>query len=62
MSYSVCVKPVARKRICSSGMIWVRDAKYQHYVLKKDRGVWETKAEAEATITEPWEIIVEELK
>ena len=57
--FYVCVKSAARKRICSSGLIWVKDARHELYVSKKERGAFETKADAQYAITEPWEIIVE---
>ena len=56
--FAVMVKPAARKRICTGGLIWVKDATHEFYVTKKDRGLWATRAEAERMITEPWEIIV----
>ena len=57
--FAVCVKPSARKKICVPGQMWVRDDRHEFYVPLKDRGLWETKAEAERMITEPWEILVE---
>lgn len=57
--FGVMVKPAARRRICTSGLIWVKDSRCEFYVAKKDRGLWQTKAEAEQMITEPWEIVVE---
>ena len=57
--FAVMVKPAARKRICTSGIIWVKDDHHDFYVGLKDRGLWATKAEAEKMITEPWEIAVE---
>ena len=57
--FAVMVKPSARKRICASGLVWVKDGNHKFYVSKKDRGLWETKAEAESMITEDCEVIVE---
>ncbi len=56
--FAVMVKPEARKRICVSGLIWVKDAIHEYYVCKKDRGLWQTKEDAEKIITEPWEMVV----
>ena len=56
--FAVMVKPAARKRICSPGLIWVRDASHEFYVHISERGLWPTKAQAETMITEPWEIAV----
>jgi hypothetical protein len=39
--------------------VWVKDQYHKFYVSKKERGVWPTKAQALAAITEPWEIVVE---
>ena len=47
------VKPAARKRICASGLVWVKDDHHEFYVSMKERGLWPTKAEAEQMITEP---------
>lgn len=57
--FAVMVKPAARKRICTSGLVWVKDDHHEFYVSMKERGLWPTKAEAEKMITEPWEIAVE---
>jgi hypothetical protein len=57
--FAVMVKPAARKLICSSGLVWVKDVSHEFYVSLKDRGLWETKAEAKSMITESWEIVVE---
>jgi hypothetical protein len=53
------VKPAARKRICTSGLVWVKDDHHEFYVSMKERGLWTTKKEAERMITEPLEIVVE---
>lgn len=58
--FAVCVKPAARKRICTRGLIWVKDSSHELYVSKKDRGTWATRKQAEEVITESWEIVVEE--
>lgn len=57
--FAVMVKPAARKRICTSGLVWVKDDHHEFYVSMKERGLWPTKVEAEKMITEPWEIAVE---
>lgn len=57
--FAVTIKPTARKRITTSGLVWVKDATHEFYVTKRDRGLWPTKAEAERMITELWEIVVE---
>ena len=57
--FAVMVKPAARKSVCISGIIWVKDDHHDFYVRLKDRGLWATKAEAEKMITETWEIAVE---
>ena len=57
--FAVMVKPSARKRFCTSGLVWVKDDRHEFYVNMKERGLWLTKAEAEKMITEPWEIVVE---
>ena len=57
--FAVMVKPAARKRICTSGLVWVKDDQHEFYVSMKERGLWPTKADAEKMITEPWEIAVE---
>jgi len=57
--FAVMVKTAARKRICFSGLVWVKDDRHEFYVSIKERGVWPTKIEAEAMITEPLEIAVE---
>lgn len=56
--YAVIVKKSARKKICSNGVFWVKDAK-SDYVAKRDRGLWKSKDDARSAITEPWEIVVE---
>lgn len=57
--FAVTVKKSMRSRICTSGLVWVKDDKHDSYVRFKDRGLWHTKEEAEQMITEPWEIVVE---
>ena len=57
--FAVMVKPAARKRICTGGLVWVKDDHHEFYVGMKERGLWPTKEEAEKMITEPWEIAVE---
>lgn len=57
--FAVMVKHAARKRICTSGLVWVKDDKHDFYVSMKDRGLWATKEEATQMITEPWEIVVD---
>lgn len=58
--FAVCVKPSARKRICVPGHVWVKNDRHEFYVLLKDRGLWETKEQAQRMITEPaWEVVVE---
>jgi hypothetical protein len=57
--YAVVVKTSARKRLCANGRIWVKDAKHPFYVDLRERGLWQTREEAEKMITEPWEIVVE---
>lgn len=59
MMFAVMVKPAARKRICTRGLVWVKDDRHEFYVSLKERGVWPTKAEAEKMIKEPWEVVVE---
>lgn len=59
--FAVMVKPAARKRICTSSLVWVKDASHDSYVRMKDRGIWQTKEEAKRMIVEPWEIVVEVL-
>ena len=57
--FSICVKPSARKRVCSAGLIWVKDMHHKFYVSQKERGEWATREEAYAHITELHEIVVE---
>ena len=57
--FAVMVKPSARKRICTYGLVWVKDAQHDVYVSLKERGLWATKEEAKEMITEPYEIVVE---
>ena len=37
--FAVMVKKSARKHRCSSGVCWVRDAGYENYVTKRERGM-----------------------
>lgn len=57
--FAVTVKPSVRKRVCTSGLVWVKDERHELYVSLKHRGLCETREEAEKMITEPWEIVVE---
>jgi hypothetical protein len=57
--FAVTVKQKYRKRICTNGLIWVKDCHYEFYVCKRDRGVWETREDAGQMITEPWETVIE---
>jgi hypothetical protein len=57
--FAVTVNPSVRKRVCTSGLVWVKDDHHRFYVSLKHRGLWETKEDAEKMITEPWEIVVE---
>ncbi len=57
--FAVMVKYAARKRVCTSGLVWVKDNKHKFYVGLRERGLWQTKAEAKQMVTEPWEIVVE---
>jgi hypothetical protein len=57
--YAVMVKHSARKRICTSGLVWVKDERTPYYVALKERGLWNTKAEAARAITDPCEVVVE---
>jgi hypothetical protein len=47
------------KIITNSGHVWVKSADHEFYVTIEERGIFETKAEAEHARTEKWEIIVE---
>ena len=58
MIYCVCVAPQYRKKICTDGEVWVKDARHEFYVRKKDRGVFESREEALDVITEKHEIVV----
>ena len=49
----------SNKIITNRGHVWVKSADYEFYVTIEERGVFETKAEAEHARTEKWEIIVE---
>ena len=40
------------------GKVWVKSSSHQYYVCIKDRGIFETKEDAEQAKKEPWEIIV----
>lgn len=62
MTYHVCVAPKYRKKICTDGKVWVKDARCDMYVGKKERGSFDTKQEAQDAITEPHEIVVFERK
>lgn len=57
--FAVCVRPSARKKICSPGLVWVRDEYHELYVTIKERGTWRSKEEAERVVTEIWEIVVD---
>lgn len=53
------VKRAARKNICTSGLVWVKDDRHEFYVSREERGLWPTKEEAERMITEPYEVAIE---
>jgi hypothetical protein len=57
--FAVMVAPAARKNVCTSGLVWVRDDYHEFYVAKKDRGEWESREEAARMITESWEVVIE---
>ena len=57
--FAVTVKPSRRRAICTGKAVWVRDAGHPFYVTESERGLFATRAEAEAAITERHEIIVE---
>ena len=57
--YAVMVKHSARKHICTSCLVWVKDDRTPYYVDLKERGLWNTKAEAARAIKEPCEVVVE---
>lgn len=59
MKFAVCVKPSARKNVCSAGLVWVRDAQYFFYVRKRERGLFDSREDAQNAIAEAYEIIVE---
>jgi len=40
------------------GKVWVKSASHQYYVGIAERGIFETKEEAERAKTETWEMIV----
>lgn len=41
------------------GCVWVKSAYHLYYVTIAERGIFETREEAERAKTEMWEIIVE---
>ena len=57
--FAVMVKPSCRSKVCLRGKSWVKDSSYEFYVSKAERGLWETREEAEKAITEPYEVVVE---
>jgi hypothetical protein len=58
--FAVCIDPKKRSRPKTErGHIWVKSAAHQYYVPLAERGVFETRDEAEHAKTEIWEIIVD---
>jgi len=58
--FAVRIDPNKRSRPKTKhGHVWVKSAYHQYYVTFSDRGVFETKEEAENAKTENWEIIVD---
>ena len=58
--FAVRIDPKKRSRPKTErGHVWVRSAAHPYYVLIGERGLFETKEEAEYAKTEPWEIIVD---
>jgi len=58
MKYAVMVKEFRQKMICHHGEIWVKDKDYTNYVNIDERGVWDTKEEAEQAKLYDDEIVV----
>jgi len=58
--FAVRINPKYKNRpVTARGYIWVKSATHEHYEKIAERGIFETKAEAEHARTEKWEIIVE---
>lgn len=58
MKFAVCVRPSARKKFCVGGRHWVKDKDHEFYVGPTHRGVWDTREEAEAVISDAVEVVV----
>jgi 3'-phosphoadenosine 5'-phosphosulfate (PAPS) 3'-phosphatase len=56
--FAVMVKRSMRKKHCVPGLVWAPN-ETDYYVAKRDRGLWPTREEAEAAVTETWEVVVE---
>lgn len=58
--FAVRIDPKKRSRPKTErGCVWVKSASHQYYVVLAERGVFETREEAENAKTENWEIIVD---
>jgi len=58
--FAIRINPKDKNRpITARGHVWVKSATHVYYVPIEERGIFETKKEAEHARTEKWEIIVE---
>ena len=58
--FAIRINPKDKNRPATArGHVWVKSADYEFYVTIEERGVFETKEEAEQARTELCEIVVE---
>jgi hypothetical protein len=58
--FAVRIDPKKKSRPATQrGHVWVKSASHLYYVALEERGVFETREEADCAKTETWEIVVD---